>query len=293
MLGPFVQQSNDRRLPADYDGPVLLWDIDKTYLDTNFSTKRGLLTIPFELAIDKRNVPGSVALLRALRRGPGKQAALTPLYFVSGSPPQLRRVVEKKMVLDGVQFDGITFKDQWGLVRAGRVRDVKRQIGYKLLALLGYRRSVPAGARWLMFGDDVEQDAEAFLLFGEVLARLRGRALAARLEAHEVHPDDVARILELSDTLETGSDPVERIFIHLSARSDPARFTEPRLVASRSYVQTALVLAMEARVAEDTIPAVAKALRRHRVPEQVLAEHLLDAERRLHVPRRLTNLARG
>lgn len=293
MLGPFIQQSNERHLAPDYAGAVLLWDIDKTYLDTNFSTKRGLLRIPFELAIDKRNVPGSVPLLRALRRGPGPQSNLTPLYFVSGSPPQLRPIVEKKMTLDGVQFDGITFKDQWGLVRAGRMRDVKRQIGYKLAALLGYRREVPAGARWLLFGDDVEQDAEAFLLFGEVCAKLRGDALARRLASYEVHEDDVAIILALADRLPAGTpDPVERVFIHLSNKSDPGRFTEPRVVASRSYVQTALVLAMEDRVAPDTVTAVAKAMRRHRVPEQVIAEHLLDAERRLHVPRSLSNLAR-
>lgn len=293
MLGPYIHQSNDRHLPPGYEGHVLLWDIDKTYLDTNFSTKRGLLTIPLELAIDKRNVPGSVPLLRALRRGVGAQPALTPLYFVSGSPPQLRSVIEKKMTLDGVQFDGITFKDQWGLVRARRMKDVKRQIGYKLAALLGYRRAVPASARWLLFGDDVEQDAEAFLLFGEVCARLRGDALAARLRAHDVHPDDVRIILELSAPLPPGPDPVERVFIHLSNKSDPSRFTDPRVVASRSYVQTALVLSQEDRVAPETIGAVAKALRRHHVPEQTIADHLLDAERRLNVPRALTNLARG
>lgn len=293
MLGPFIQQSNDRHLPPGYDGPILLWDIDKTYLDTNFSTKRGLLTIPFELAIDKRNVPGSVPLLRALRRGPGEQPALTPLYFVSGSPPQLRRIIEKKMTLDGVQFDGLTFKDQWGLVRARRMKDVKRQIGYKLAALLGYRRTVPSTARWLLFGDDVEQDSEAFLLFGEVCARLRGDALAARLRKYDVHPDDVRMILDLSAPLPLDRDPVERVFIHLSNQSDPSRFTEPRVVACRSYVQTALVLATEARVTQDTVSAVAKALRRHHVPEQTIAEHLLDAERRLLVSKKLTDLARS
>lgn len=293
MLGPFIHQSNERRLPPDYAGTVLLWDIDKTYLDTKFSTKRGLLAIPFELAIDKRNVPGSVPLLRALRRGKGPQVELTPLYFVSGSPPQLRRVIEKKMTLDGVQFDGITFKDQWGLVRARRMKDVKRQVGYKLAALLGYRLAVPSTARWMLFGDDVEQDAESFLLFGEVCARLRGPALAERLHALDVHPEDVRLVLELTEDLPTGADPVDRVFIHLSAGSDPARFTEPRVVACRSYVQTALVLAMEGRVTPDTVSAVAKALRRHHMAEQTLAEHLLDAERRLNVPRALTNLARA
>src|SRR5687767_10422110 len=119
-----IDRSNDRRIPSDYRGDVLVWDIDKTYLDTRFSSWRGLAAIPFELAIDKEALPGAVPLLRALRRGPGDRTALVPLYFVSGSPPQLRRVIERKMILDGVEFDGITFKDQLGLLRSGRVRAI-------------------------------------------------------------------------------------------------------------------------------------------------------------------------
>jgi hypothetical protein len=291
MQARFIQQSNDRTLPEDYSGPILLWDIDKTYLDTSFSSKRGLLAIPLEFAIDKRSVPGAVPLLRALRRGPGAQSALTPLYFVSGSPPQLRKVVEKKMLLDGVQFDGISFKDQWGLVRARRAKDIKRQIGYKVAALLMYRQTIPAAARWMLFGDDVESDAEAFLLFGEVCRNLRGDALRQRLKASDTHPDDQDLILALSEDLPQGEDPVERIFIHLSAKKDPSIFKDPRVVACRSYIQTALVLAHEARIQEQTVSAVAKVLRRFHMPESTLAEHVEDARQRLHIPDTLISLA--
>jgi hypothetical protein len=291
-LGRFIHQSNERRVPDDYDGPILLWDIDKTYLDTRFSSFRGLVSIPLELAVDKEAVPGAVPLLRALRRGTGPQSALTPLYFVSGSPPQLRKVIQTKMTLDGVQFDGITFKDQWGLLKARRARDIKRQVGYKLTALLGYRRGVPARAPWLMFGDDVENDAEAFLLFGAVIGGLRGPRLEARLAEAEVHAEDRALIHELVAELPPGPDPVARVFILLANQSDPSRFTDPRVVPCRSYLQTALVLAMEGRVDADAVATVARGLRRGRVPEQTLAEELLDAERRLHVPRTWTDLAR-
>src|SRR5688572_7492402 len=128
MNDGFIHQTNDRRLPPDYAGDVLLWDIDKTYLDTRFSSMRGLLSIPFEFAIDKRSLPGAAVLLRALRRGAGAESALVPLYFISGSPPQLRRVVERKMVLDGVDYDGITFKDQLGLLLARRPGLIKAQL---------------------------------------------------------------------------------------------------------------------------------------------------------------------
>ncbi len=292
MQARFIQQSNERTLPQDYSGQILLWDIDKTYLDTSFSSKRGLLAIPLEFAIDKRSVPGAVPLLRALRRGSGAQSALTPLYFVSGSPPQLRKVIEKKMLLDGIQSDGISFKDQWALVRAGRAKDIKRQIGYKVAALLMYRQTIPADARWLLFGDDVESDAEAFLLFGEICCDLRGDALRQRLAAGDVHRDDQDLILELSNDLALGPDPVERVFIHMSAQKDPSIFSDPRVVACRSYIQTALVLAHEERIQAQTVSAVAKVLRRFHMPESVLTEHINEARTRLRIPEALLDLAR-
>ncbi len=177
MKTSFLSQTNDRTLPATFAGDVLIWDIDKTYLDTQFSSWRGLLRIPLELAVDKRSIPGSVPLLRALRHGGLVEPSIVPPYFIRGSPVQLRNTIERKMTLDGVDYDGITFKDQWGLVRAGRPGDIKAQVGYKLKALLAYKRRIPDGARFLMFGDDVESDAEVFLLFGEVCAGLRANAL--------------------------------------------------------------------------------------------------------------------
>ena len=151
-------------MPAEYSGRILLCDIDKTYLATSFSSWRGLIRIPFEFAIDKQPIPGAVPLLRALRRGTAEESALIPLYFVSGSPVQLRGVIERRMTLDGIEFDGITFKDQLGLVLTGRPADVKRQVGYKLTALLSYWRELPKGARWLMFGDDAEAVRELSVL---------------------------------------------------------------------------------------------------------------------------------
>ena len=288
----FLEQSNDRRLPADYSGDVLVFDIDKTYLDTSFSSFRGLIAIPLEFAIDKTALPGAVHLIRALRHGQGGENQLTPLYFISGSPPQLRRVIEQKMTLDGVHFDGITFKDQWGLLRAGRPRDVKAQLGYKLQALLLYRRELPDGARYLMFGDDVEEDAESFLMFGKVCAGLRDGPLEERLRAHHVSRADREQIVRIASTLPVTSDPVARVFIILT-KSEPERFRDqPRVVAARSYLQTALVLAEMGKVSQEAIAAVARDLRRNLVTEKEIAAQIEDAEKRLGVQRSTGLLAR-
>ena len=176
-----MQRIVHRRLPGDWEGPVFVWDVDKTYLETRFSQLRGLLRIPFELAIDKRPVAGVPALLHAQRRGYG-DGERNPLFFISASPPQLAGPVTARMVQDGVEFDGITFKDVPSVLRRGRLGQLKEQVAFKISALLRLTEELPAGARLHLFGDDYEKDAQAYSLFAELAAgSLRGFELERRL----------------------------------------------------------------------------------------------------------------
>lgn len=252
----FIERTNERRFAPDWRGDVFIWDIDKTYLDTRFSSLRGLLAIPFELAIDKRALPGTVPLLRALRHGPGDDSVVAPIYFISGSPKHLRKVVERKMTIDGVQFDGISFKDQLGLLKAGRPRGITEQVGYKLKALLCYRREHPAGARYSLFGDDVERDLDSFLLFGEVCAGLRGPALRARLTSMGVHADDVGAAASLADTLPIEADPVERIYIH-EVKGGRITSSDPRVLAAPTFLAHAQALRARNKIRDSDVDAVA------------------------------------
>ncbi|MEW5850591.1 MAG: hypothetical protein AB2A00_17530 [Myxococcota bacterium] len=279
----FIERSNHRKLPADYRGDILVWDIDKTYLDTRFSSVRGLLGIALEAALDKRAIPGAVPLLRGLRRGVTQQSALTPLYFVSGSPVQLRGILERKMLLDSVDHDGIAFKDQLGLLKNGRPLAIVEQVGYKLCALLMYRRELPHGARYLFFGDDAESDATVFTLFGEVCAGLRGAELKRRMQQLGAFGAETEGAVELSSGLPAGPDPVERIFIRLERNTDPARLTSGVVTPVRSFLQAALVLLDMKRITPNALLAVAEDLRRNMVPEYVIREHVADARARLGV----------
>jgi hypothetical protein len=270
-----------------YTGDVLVWDIDKTYLDTRFSSLRGLLGIPFELAIDKRAVPGTVPLLRGLRHGPAEESALVPLYFVSGSPKQLRTVVEKKMTMDGVQYDGISFKDQFGLLRAGRPKAIVEQVGYKLASLLSLAAEVPKGVRWLLFGDDVERDLESFLLFGQVCAGLRGNALRSELDRLGVARPEQNVVIGLSSSLVSMRDPVERIFLHevrgrLSSEAD-GRALDPRVVLARSFLQHAVVLFSMGRVRKACVDAVRADVLERGMSSQDAATLIQDASARFGV----------
>jgi hypothetical protein len=286
-----LQRTNERRIPSDYTGDILIWDIDKTYLDTRFSSWRGLLAIPFEFAVDKRTIPGAPAVLRALRRGPGEESAIVPLYFISGSPPQLRQVVERRMTLDGVDYDGITFKDQLSLLMSGRYAEIRAQVAYKLMALLHYRSELPQATRWLCFGDDVEADATIFVLFGEVCGGLRNRALAQRLQSLHLPPHNIAALVAMANTLTSLHDPIERIFIHLERGADLQSFSDHRVVPTRSYLQTALVLLRMQRINPEAVATVARDLRLRGMPEATLNTHLQDAQNRLNIDATALRLA--
>ncbi len=213
---------NWRVLDPSYAGPVYTFDIDKTYLDTHYDTVRDLLSTAFQFAVDKRTVPGMRALLRAVRAGPGSEYRHTPLVFVSASPVQLRRVIERKMLLDGVEHDGLTLKDQLAHLRALKVRRLSENVGYKMVALLLNRRGWPRGAWEVLVGDDSERDPETYALYARVLAGRRGVELLASLRDLGVAWDDAEYVLRLAADLPRVEGAVRWIFIRSTGARTPA-----------------------------------------------------------------------
>jgi hypothetical protein len=276
-VGRFLNQTNSRVLPANYAGPVLICDIDKTYLSTSFSSIRGLMGIPFEFALDKEPIDGVVATLRAWRRGPSSDFGVTPLYFISGSPKQLRPVIEKRMLLDGIEYDGITFKDQLGLLLHGKPKGIVEQIGYKLTSLLLYASQFPAGCEWYFFGDDVERDAEVFRLFGRVCGGLKGAGLSSELKHLGVASRDIVNITKLAAGLVYERDPVRSIFIHLATGKEPETPEDSRIHLTRSYLQTAMVLVRDGLVRPETAGTVARELRLRGTQEAQIDFYRADA----------------
>lgn len=219
-----MKTHDERELPEGYAGPAFIWDIDKTYLSTNFSSLGGLLRIPLEFAVDKIANPGMPEVIRGLRRGPGEDYAGVPLYFVSASPPELRKIIEHKMLIDGVEFDGITSKDWLRTLlqfRPGRLRD---QVGFKVCALLAGRLSRP-GAKEYLFGDDVEEDADAFDIYARMVnGDLSPGDASTALRKHKVKGDDRKAAFSLLETLPRKLGTVERIFITLEKNTPPEKF---------------------------------------------------------------------
>jgi hypothetical protein len=218
---------------------IYRWDLDKTYLQTDFDTFRQLLRTALQKASEKVAVPGAAALIRELR-----SQGDTRLCIISGSPKQMRAVLEEKLKLDGVEWDELVLKDNVRNLLRGRFRALRGQVGYKLPALLESRSTSPTEAEEVLFGDDAETDAFSYSLYADLVAgRVSKDALGAVLDAAHVYPDDAARVTAAMAKIPR-ADPVRRIFIHLDRLTPPGQFRRygPRVVPVFNYFQAALVL---------------------------------------------------
>lgn len=234
-------------LPPSAETPrpkhVYRWDLDKTYLRTEFDSFRALIRTAFERAEQKQAIPGAAALLRELKR-----RGETRLCFISGSPRQMRKVLSQKLALDGIEFDEFILKPNLRNLLTGRFRALREQVGYKLPALLSGRAGLPSDVLETCFGDDAEADGFIYSLYGDLIAgRVERAVLDEILERAGVYTDDIARTRSLIESLEpnlASTDAVRRIFIHLDRRSATSRFDRygARLVPIFNYFQATLVL---------------------------------------------------
>ncbi|MGD8861208.1 MAG: hypothetical protein PVI30_14465 [Myxococcales bacterium] len=218
---------------------VYRWDLDKTYLRTEFDTLRDLLARAFERAADKRTVPGAAALLRELR-------ATEPagIYILSGSPEQMRRVLEAKLRLDGIHWDGFMLKPSLRNLMRGHFRFLKDQVGFKLGAMLASREPLDPGLDEILFGDDAETDVFTYSLYADLCAgKVGADTLLEVLQRAAVTPEEVPRLLRIVEGLEK-RDHCRHIFIHLDRMSPLDTFESygPRVCPFYNYFQPALVL---------------------------------------------------
>jgi len=245
-----MTDSNDTR-PISH---VFRWDLDKTYLQTEFDKVADLIRTALQKPEEKRNVPGAVALLRALLREPldGSRRAV---YFISGSPRQMRKTLERKLELDGIHPDAFVLKPNLQNLLLFRFKAIRGQVGYKLRALLEHQAPGSAAAPETLFGDDAEQDAFIYSIYGEIVSgRLPLEKLEELLEVGNVYEGNRDVILEAARDIPK-VERVQRVFIILDRKTPPARFRPymPRLVPVYNYFQAALVLFQDGLLDRDDI----------------------------------------
>jgi hypothetical protein len=259
------------------------WDLDKTYLRTEFDTIRQLLRTARERGADKVEVPGVADLIKGLKAAGDRRGGRVLVYFISASPPQIGRAIRDKLALDGVPYDGITFKNQLENIRRGKLRRLREHTGFKLAELLRGRVAAPPGARELLFGDDWESDPLTYSLYADIVAgRLSAARLALLLGRIGVDTVLVREIAGLVPRVGAALG-VERIFINLERRTPPAvfRLFGPRVVPTFNYFQTALMLVGDGHLEVEDAARVGRSLvERSGYTAQRLENSLADLVRR-------------
>lgn len=238
---------------------VYRWDLDKTYLDTDFESVRGLLRSAVEPARRKRALPGATALLRELaRERPGWRPRIV---LLSGSPEQMRPVLEEKLRIDGIRWDDFSLKDTLASLGRGRFRAVRDQVGYKLPRLLAGRVGLGPAVKEVLFGDDAESDALIYALYADVVAgRVTPVELSRVMEAAGAYPDAIVAALAAQRRI-ARADAVDRIFIRLD-RGAEWRDLEPlgaRVVPVRAWLDAAWVLAAVGEITAEALQRVIEA----------------------------------
>jgi len=268
------------------------WDLDKTYLRSEFDTLRQLWRTARERGEDKVEVPGVIELLKGLRAAADRCGRAVGIYFISASPPQLGHAIRDKLRLDGVPYDGIVFKDQLQLIRRGKFGKLREHVGFKLGELFRGRAGHGGRTRELLFGDDWESDPLTYSLYADVIAgTLSLDALGPFLLRVGVDPEVVPGIRALAEPV-AGVGGVERICINLERRTPPASFAlyGRRLVPTFNYFQTAVVLAADGWLDPEDVTAVAHGLaERAGFTPRRLENSLADLVRRHLVPAHTTH----
>jgi hypothetical protein len=264
---------------------IARWDLDKTYLRTDFDTLRDIVRTALERPDQKMTNPGASTLLREMVR------AGISVHILSGSPEQMRRRLEDKLRLDGITWDSFTLKPNLQNLMRFRFRAIRDQLGYKLPALLRARAKESAAheasRKETLFGDDAEADAFVYSLYADVLAgRANHTLLVDVLERGRVYPDIIAGAVEDARVLERHEDVVERILIHLERQTPPDDFRAygGRAVPFYNYLQAAFVLFEDRRLSAEAVLRVAVELAvDHHFDGDALARSYLDLAKRGHL----------
>lgn len=270
-------------MSADLIRHIFRWDLDKTYLRTDFDTIRDLIKTALQQPEEKINVPGVVTLLKELTLEDSSGRAF--VTFISGSPSQMRAKLERKFELDGIRPDVFILKPTLKNILKGRFRAVRGQVGYKLVNLLTLREDGPIAPETL-FGDDAEQDAFIYSLYADLCAGAIPRELLFDiLDEAGVYPPTRASILERFARMRADGN-VGRIFIHLDRYTAPGRFWVygPRVVPITNYFQAALVLYHDQVLSLEAVLRVASGLiKEHGYGSIELANSFQDLLRRRHL----------
>lgn len=241
---------------------VLIWDLDKTYLDTTIDSLGGLLKAAVERAFSKKNIPGTNILLQRLsiERERTTGSKKFPIYFITASPPQIEERMAEKFTFDEILPFGCFYKDNLKNLRPGRFWRLNKHVGFKLQALLQLRQRLSENVKQFCFGDDSESDAVIYNLYSDICARrLTTNEIRTILSKFFVSAEQIDAILQMQSRVPE-NDPVEKIYINLATDTDPEYYLKfgRRTFATYNTYQVALDLYQDGRLTQESLLEVAR-----------------------------------
>lgn len=269
---------------------IARWDLDKTYLRTEFDTMRDLVRTALERPDEKRTNPGASTLLREMVRDG------VEIHILSGSPEQMRSRLERKLRLDGIEWQSFTLKPNLRNMLRFRFRALRDQLGYKLPALLRSHAGEPllpegtpspaAMPRETLVGDDAEADAFVYSLYADILSgRVDDAVLREVCMRGRLYEDVMESVLAYAAAVPKAP-CVERILIHLERQTPPDEFRVygARVVPFYNYLQAAFVIQEDGRLgAEGVLRVGAELIEQHSFDHDALARSYLELARRGHL----------
>lgn len=242
---------------------VFVWDLDKTYLDTSLDSLWAVLRIAIERAFQKKNIPGTQALLTVLAREWSQQNQnVFPIFFITASPPQMEERMTEKFTYDRIKPLGCFYKDNLRNLHPKRLWRLTKQVGYKVQALLQLRTRLGKDVQQVLFGDDSESDAVIYSLYSDICARRLGAAdLRELLRSLWVTGEQIDEILQLQLKVPE-NDPVQKVYINLAEDTDPEYYLKfgRRTLPTANSFQVAVDLYQDCRLSREGVLAVAQDL---------------------------------
>ncbi len=201
-----------RILPQDYNGLMIVSDIDQTLLDTDFHSRKGILATFTETAQEKKAIQAMPEFYRQMTTH--KEDEKISLFFLSASPHFFRRNLASFFEHHSIPIGGMYLKylpgildnaigdlsnsvtswknifqqgsGKWKEILQGNAKDLKLHItalrdqtSYKLRLLLISRLMQPTHLNLILMGDNTESD---FLVFGLYQILLMGLIQGEKLE---------------------------------------------------------------------------------------------------------------
>ncbi|MCB9072371.1 MAG: hypothetical protein H6623_02025 [Bdellovibrionaceae bacterium] len=243
---------------------VYVWDLDKTYLDTQWHSLKDLFRVSFTDNFHRKNVPGTATLVSSLKQSwVEKNGQETfPIFFITASPPQMEKKIREKLMRDNILPQGIFFKDNLKNLWPGRFWKLSQHVGYKVGSLMYLRTLLKENVTQVLWGDDSETDAIIYSLYSDICSRrLSGDELERVLRNFQVTNEQITRIENSLQQIPV-LDPVEKIYINLAVDTDPEYYLKfgRRMIPSYNSLQIALDLFQDNRLNLEQVLHVGKDL---------------------------------